>query len=112
MLGWKTVERKIPTNLLIDEAIEEATKIGFEISNENPGFTVLHRKGVWWASGTGPVKSGAEERKQVPIELGIAESEEGIYFQLRYGTFVAFDTGDLEKFANELADIFNEAAHG
>ncbi|MDF1656175.1 MAG: hypothetical protein P1U58_01115 [Verrucomicrobiales bacterium] len=112
MLGWKPVERKIETSLLIDEAVEKAKEIGFEISNENPGFTVLHRDGAWWATRTGSVESEGKDRNQVPLELGIAEADDGIYFQLRYGTFVAFDTGDLERFANEIVSIFTEAAHG
>ena len=37
------------------------------------------------------------------VEVALAESESGPFLQTRYDTFVLFDTGDLEKLADDLA---------
>ena len=41
--------------------------------------------------------------RNLPLELAIAESGRGLFIQLRYETFLLFDTGDLNEIAGEIA---------
>lgn len=100
MRGWKTVERTIPGPVLIDLAVSRVTDLGFAVHARQPGHVVLHRAGTQ--------KTARGER--FPLELTIAEAEDGLFLRLRYDTFVLFDTGDLERLADDLADAMAGAA--
>lgn len=93
MDGWKTVERAVPGPVLIDTAVARATELGFAVHARQPGHVVLHRDGTQLTT----------RGDRFPLELTIAEAEDGLFLRLRYDTFVLFDTGDLERLADDLA---------
>ena len=64
----------------------------------NPTHAIFKRTGT-----QNPWTTVAPEGEQVPVELAVAESQNGLLLHMRYETFVLFDTGDLKRFADELA---------
>ena len=99
MWGWKTVERQVNPSISIDEARNIAVQNGFAEHIKNPSHIVLKR------SGTNLTVSA----EKIPLELAIAEADEGLFLQLRYDTFVLFDSGDLDRLADDLAGKFRQA---
>lgn len=95
MEGWNAVERTVDEPVLLDTAVERVEAQGFEQAVRNPGHVLLKRDGTQWT-----LRGG-----RAPLELALAESDGGVFLQLRYDTFVAFDTGDLEELADELASV-------
>lgn len=93
MDGWNAVERTVDEPVLLDTAVERVEAMGFEQEARNPGHVLLKRDGTQWTL----------RGERFPLELTLAESEAGVFLQLRYDTFAAFDTGDLKKLADELA---------
>lgn len=93
MRGWRPVERNVDEPVLLDAAVQRVEELGFAPVVRNPGHVVLRRDGSQLTTRGGGF----------PLELALAESEDGVFLQLRYDTFVAFDTGDLEALADELA---------
>jgi len=51
----------------------------------------------WWTK-------VAPKGEAIPIELVLAEARQGLFIQLRYNTFALFDTGDLGRLADALAE--------
>lgn len=94
MWGWKTVERQLSPSVSLDEARDILIREGFSEHVKNPSHVIMRR------SGTQLAVSG----EKFPIELVIAEAESGLFLQLRYDTFVLFDTGDLGQLADSLAE--------
>lgn len=92
MDGWSAVERTVDEPVLLDTAVARVEALGFEPTVRNPGHAVLKREGTQWTL----------RGERFPLELHVAESDDGVFLQLRYDTFVAFDTGDLEELADEL----------
>jgi hypothetical protein len=95
MDGWNAVERTVDEPVLLDTAVERVEAQGFEQVVRNPGHVLLKRDGTQWTL----------RGERAPLELALAESDGGLFLQLRYDTFVAFDTGDLEALADELASV-------
>jgi hypothetical protein len=93
MDGWNAVERTVDEPVLLDIAVERVESLGFAPVVRNPGHVLLRRDGTQWTL----------RGERFPLELALAESDDGVFVQLRYDTFVAFDTGDLEGLADELA---------
>ena len=93
MWGWKTVERQVNPSVSIDEAKKIAVQNGFAEHVKNPSHIVLKRSGTQLTTSV----------DKVPLELAIAEADEGLFLQLRYDTFVLGDSGDLDKLADDLA---------
>lgn len=48
--------------------------------------------------------------RSLPYPLALVTDEDGAFFQLRYDSFVLFDTGDLDQVADELVQSLREAA--
>ena len=98
MWGWKTADRTIEPSVSFEEAKRIVQEGGFEIAVSNPSHAVFKRPGI---------ESGwtkfAPKGENVPLELAIAASDRGLFIQLRYETFVLFDTGDLNDIASEIA---------
>lgn len=92
MDGWKPVERTIREEVLLDQAVERAQTLDFAVTTRNPGHVILRRDGTQWTL----------KGERFPLEMALAEAEEGLFLQLRYDTFVLGDTGDLERFADEV----------
>jgi len=98
MWGWKSVERLIEPSVSLAQAKEILQAQGFQIHTSNPHHAVFKSAGT-----ENPWTTLAPSGENVPIELAISESQRGLYLHLRYETFCLFDTGDLDRFANELA---------
>ena len=92
MLGWKAVERKIDPSVTLEHAREILTAYGLEEHVVNPEHIVFKQTGTQFAL----------KGKNFPIEVAVAKAESGLFLQARYDTFVLFDTGDLDKLAEEL----------
>lgn len=97
MWGWKAVERTVEPSCTFDRAGELLQEQGFEIAVQNPSHAIFRKAGSELATSA----------EKLPLELALARSEAGLFFQLRYGCFVLFDTGDLEELADELAARFS-----
>ncbi|MBZ8182922.1 hypothetical protein [Oscillatoria salina] len=92
MRGWKVIERKIEQSVSLAQAhiiIEDA---GFTEYFTNSEHTIFKRAG----------KQLAIDGKNFSLEVTLAKMNVGLFFRIRYDTFVLFDTGDLEKLADEL----------
>lgn len=99
MWGWKSVERLIEPAMHFDQAKEILLTQGFRLHASHPSHAVLKSAGS-----ENPWTTLAPSGENVPIELAISQTQAGLHLHLRYETFVLFDTGDLERFADELAD--------
>ncbi len=100
MWGWKTVERVIEPSVPFDEAKRIVQAAGFHLQSSHPSYAVFRRSGT-----ESPWKTVWPDGSKVPIELAVGESEGGLFVQLRYATFVFFDTGDLHHLADEVAAV-------
>ncbi len=98
MWGWKTVERLIEPSVSFEEGKVLLQEQGFRLHASNPTHAVFKSEGS-----ENPWTKLMPKGENVPIELAIAETNAGLYLQLRYETFCLFDTGDLPRFADELA---------
>lgn len=98
MWGWKSIERIIEPSVSLRDAKEILVGQGFRVHASNPHHVILKSAGT-----ENPWTTLAPDGENVPIELAIAESHDGLFMHLRYETFVLFDTGDLERFADSLA---------
>ncbi len=98
MWGWKSVERLIEPSVPFTRAKEILQSQGFRIHASNPHHAVFKSAGTENAWTT-----LAPNGENMPIELALAETQGGLYLHLRYETFVFFDTGDLRRFADDIA---------
>ena len=98
MWGWKTVERLVDPSVSSDEAREMLRQKGFQLYALNPTHTVYKKAGTQnpWA-GVPP------EDEDPAVELAISHAHSGLFLQLRYETFILFDTGDLQRYADKIA---------
>lgn len=93
MDGWNAEERTLDEPVLLDTAVERVEAMGFEQVVGNPGHVPLKHDGTQWTL----------RGERLPLELPLAESDDGVFLQLRNDAFAAFDTGDLDKLADKLA---------
>jgi hypothetical protein len=98
MWGWKTAERVVEPSISFDEAKRKIQRHGFELITSNPKHGIFKLRGI----DNGWTKL-APQGENLPLELAVAESDRGLFIQLRYDHFVLFDTGDLQQIADELA---------
>jgi len=98
MWGWKSVERLIEPSVPFSQAKESLQAQGFRIHASNSHHAVFKSAGT-----ENPWTTLAPSGENVPIELALAETQGGLYLHLRYETFCLFDTGDLNRFADDLA---------
>ena len=94
MWGWKAVERQVSPSVSLDEARGILSHEDFSEHVKNQSHVIMKRCGTWFTV------SG----EKLPIELAIAETETGLFLQLRYDTLVLYDTGDLGWLADSLAE--------
>jgi hypothetical protein len=85
MWGWKAVERLIEPSVSFDDAKQILQRNAFRLRASQPGFAVFERPGT--------------DSPWTTPSLG------GLFLQLRYATFVLFDTGDLSRLADEIAEL-------
>lgn len=98
MWGWKSVERLIEPSVPFTRAKEILLAQGFRLHASNPHHAVFKSAGT-----ENPWTTLGPNGENMPIELALAEAHGGLYVQLRYETFVLFDTGDLNRFADDIA---------
>ena len=94
----KTADRTIEPSVSFEEAKRIVQEGGFELATSNPKHSVFKRLGTESGWTKFSPKAG-----NLPLELAIAESDRGLFIQLRYDVFVWFDTGDLNEIAGEIA---------
>jgi hypothetical protein len=100
MWGWKAVERLIEPSISFGAAKQILQQHGFQLHSSHPAYAVFRRSGT-----ENPWTLPLPEGENVPLELALAQSHSGLYIQLRYGTFVLFDTGDLDRLTDKIADL-------
>ena len=100
MWGWKTADRTITPAVPFEEAKQIVQDGGFELTTSNVKHAIFKRSGK--TSGWTQFNPRGDD---LPLEMALAESDQGLFMQLRYDEFVLFDTGDL----NELADLIATA---
>ena len=91
--GWKAAERKIEPSIPLEQAKTILKEAGFIEHIANPEHAIFKRAGT-----QATLKGG-----KCYLEVTIAKTETGLFLQARYDTFVLFDTGDLDKFADDLS---------
>jgi hypothetical protein len=96
MLGWKVAERKIEPSIPLEQAETILKEAGFIEHIANPEHAIFKRPGTQLAL----------KGENAPLEVALAKTETGLFLQARYDTFVLFDTGDLEKLADDLSAKF------
>jgi hypothetical protein len=100
MWGWKAVERLIEPSVSFGDAKQILQQHGFQLHASHTSYVVFRSSGI-----ENPWTTLMPDVRNVPLELAIAQSHSGLYLQLRYGTFVLFDTGDLGQLADEIAGL-------
>jgi hypothetical protein len=95
MWGWKTVERHVSPAVPLDEARAMLAEQGFDEQSGDSRYATFKR------DGTRVTTSG----DKTELELAVAQSDSGLIVHVRYGAFVLFDTGDLERIGDELAQL-------
>lgn len=95
---WRS--RKSATRRVDGVSLDTATRVmkaeGFEAQDANGDYARLRRPGTWFTMSL----------NKVPLQLTLAETaDEAVEMQLGYGTFVLFDTGDLEDEADRIAEV-------
>ena len=100
MWGWKAVERVIEPSVSFRDAKQILQQHGFQLHASHPGYAMFKRVGT-----ENPWTTPAPEVGNVPLELALAPSQAGLFLQLRYGTFILFDTGDLDQLVGEIAGL-------
>ncbi len=91
MWGWKTVERSITPAVGPDRASEILGAFGFVPRLANKAFIIL-------------------SKEDPAIEAAVAQTETGVFLQLRYGQFVIYDGGHLVELANQLASLLTPSS--
>lgn len=100
MWGWRTVERDVQPAVSVDTARERLTEQGFDEQSGDSKHATFYRDGTWFTT----------KGDRIPLELAIAETDAGLVAHLRYRSFILFDTGDLERFGDEVADYLRADA--
>ena len=94
MWGWKAVERRIEPSVSLEQAKTTMKEEGFADHITNPEHVIFKRAGRRF-----PLKG-----ERAYLEVALAKAEAGLFLQARYDMFMLFDTGDLEKLADELVE--------
>ncbi len=79
MWGWKTVERQIEPSVSFKEGKALIQEEGFRLHTSNSAHAVFKSEGT-----ENPWTTITPEGKNLPIEVAIASTEQGLYLQLRY----------------------------
>lgn len=99
MWGWKTVERHVSPAVPLDQARVKLIEQGFEEQSGDSRYATFVREG------TRLTTAG----ENMPVELALAETDSGLIAHVRYQAFVLFDTGDLEEFGDQVAEMLTAA---
>lgn len=97
MRGWKPATRALQ-DISMAEAAERLLRQGFNEHDTGDGYALFKRLGTELTASS----------HKIPLEVALVkEPEGGIEMQLRYDTFVLFDTGDLETEADRIVRTLN-----
>ena len=91
--GWKAAERIIEPSIPLEQAKTILKEAGFIEHIANPEHAIFKRAGT----------QATLKGEKCYLEVTLAKTETGLFLQARYDTFVIFDTGDLDKFADDLS---------
>lgn len=91
--GWKAAERKIEPSITLEQTKTILKEAGFIEHIANPEHAIFKRAGT----------QATLKGEKCYLEVTLAKTETGLFLQARYDTFVLFDTGDLDKFADDLS---------
>ena len=94
--GWKAAERKIEPSIPLEQAKTILKEAGFIEHIANPEHAIFKRAGT----------QATLKGEKLSLEVTLAKTETGLFLQARYDTFALFDTGDLDKFADDLSAKF------
>jgi hypothetical protein len=92
MWGWKAAERRIEPSITLEQAKTIMKGAGFSEHIASPEYAIFRRAGTQLAV----------QGENLAVEVALAKTEAGLFLQARYGTFVLFDTGDMQKLADDL----------
>ena len=95
-VGWKAAERKIEPSIPLEQAKTILKEAGFIEHIANPEHAIFKRAGT----------QATLKGEKLSLEVTLAKTETGLFLQARYDTFALFDTGDLDKFADDLSAKF------
>ena len=95
MWGWKAVERRIDPSVSLEQAKTTMKEEGFAEHITNPEHIIFRRAGRQLL----PLRG-----ERAYLEVALAKAEAGRFLQVRYDMFILFDTGDLERVADELVE--------
>lgn len=93
MWGWETIEKSIDASVSFEDALLILKDEGFTLHVKNLGHAILRRSGTQFG-----IKG-----EKFPIEVAVARAELGLFLQVRYDSFMLFDTGDLQRFSDAIA---------
>ena len=106
MWGWKSVERLIEPAISLSEAKRILAEAGFQLQSSQPHHAIFKSEAA-----ENPWTTMAPDGANIPIELAVGTAHQGLYLHLRYATLVLFDTGDLNRFADEIVAILTPHAN-
>lgn len=96
MLGWKPVVRELD-GVSLAGAKDAMLRQGFVEHDVGEGYAILKK------SGTGLTTKA----HKAALEAALADEEGGLELQVRYDSFVLFDTGDLQDEADRIVRVIN-----
>lgn len=99
MLGWKPAVRQV-SGVSLQAAKEGLMRQGFQEYDEGRDHVILKRPGTELTS----------KAHKLALEAALARQGEAVELQLRYDTFVFFDTGDLDDEADRVARVLGNSA--
>lgn len=92
MLGWKPVVRDLD-GVTFEDARDALLRQGFVEFDVGDDYAVAKRSGT-------QLTMNADK---IALEAALAKQGDGVELQVRYDTFVLFDTGDLDQAADRIA---------
>jgi hypothetical protein len=92
MWGWKILSERVETSFDLAHAHEVLSRDGFEAFDETEHVVFMKKKGT----------ELTRDGKNYPIEVAVAKTDDGLLLQMRYDSFVLFDTGDLQRYMDTL----------
>ncbi len=101
MLGWKPAVRALE-GVTLEDATESMLRQGFVEYDRGEDCVVVKR------SGTQLTARG----ERFALEAALARNDGDVEMQVRYDTFVLFDTGDLEDEADRIARVVRGSLGG
>ena len=97
MLGWKPAVRNLE-GVTLDDATAALLRQGFVEYDRGQDYAVMKKDGTQFAA----------KGEKFASEAALAQQGDDVELQIRYDSFVLFDTGDLEEAADRIARVITE----